>query len=119
MFGLFQKSAFGLDISDTSLEMVEFQKKGGKVVLSAVGRMILTKGVIEDGKIMDEAKLNEILIRFVTIVVNLNSGRRLGMKKILLLAVVAVMFIASPVMATPSRGCAATSLTRTLPDGTR
>ena len=57
MFGLFQKSAFGFDISDTSLEMVEFQKKGGKVVLSAVGRMILTKGVIEDGKIMDEAKL--------------------------------------------------------------
>src|SRR3990170_6770730 len=57
MFGLFQKSAFGLDISDTSLEMVEFKKKGGKVILSAVGRMILSKGVIEDGKIMDEQKL--------------------------------------------------------------
>ena len=57
MFGLFQKSAFGLDISDTSLEMVEFRKKGGKVVLSAVGRMILSKGVIEDGKILDEQKL--------------------------------------------------------------
>src|SRR3972149_9937492 len=57
MFGLFQKTAFGLDISDTSLEMVEFQKKGGKVILSAVGRMILSKGVIEDGKIWDEQKL--------------------------------------------------------------
>ncbi|TAN58662.1 type IV pilus assembly protein PilM [Patescibacteria group bacterium] len=57
MFGLFQKSAFGLDISDISLEMVEFQKKGGKIVLSAVGRMILTKGVIEDGKILNEEKL--------------------------------------------------------------
>lgn len=57
MFNFFQKSAFGLDISDTSLEMVEFQKKGGKVILSAVGRMILAKGVIEDGKILDEQKL--------------------------------------------------------------
>src|SRR3972149_9797243 len=57
MFGLFQKSAFGLDISDTSLEMVEFQKKGGKIVLSAVGRMILAKGVMEDGKILDEQKM--------------------------------------------------------------
>ena len=57
MFGLFQKSAFGLDISDTSLEMVEFKKKGGKVILSAVGRMILAKEVMEDGKILDEQKL--------------------------------------------------------------
>ena len=57
IFSFFQKSAFGLDISDTSLEMVEFQKKGGRVILSAVGRMILAKGSDRGRENFDEAKL--------------------------------------------------------------
>lgn len=57
MFGLFQKTAFGLDISDTSIEVIQFQGSGKSMKLLAVGRMILAPGLIEDGKILDEQKM--------------------------------------------------------------
>ncbi|HLC99478.1 MAG TPA: pilus assembly protein PilM, partial [Patescibacteria group bacterium] len=57
MFGLFQKTAFGLDLSDTSIEVIQFQGTGKSMKLAAVGRMILAHGLIEDGKILDEPKV--------------------------------------------------------------
>lgn len=50
---------FGLDIGDRSIEIIEFNTFKSKVV--AYGRIELTPGVVENGKILDQATLAEKL----------------------------------------------------------
>lgn len=59
MLNLFKKPAFGLDISDYSIEVLELEKKLGKIYLGAYGRVELEKGIVEDGKILNKEKLKE------------------------------------------------------------
>jgi len=59
MINLFKKTPFGFDISDHSIEVLQLQKKLGKVFLYAYGRVKLEKGIVEDGKILDKEKLKE------------------------------------------------------------
>lgn len=59
MFNPFKKLAFGLDISDYSIEALELERKFKRVYLGAYGRVILEKGIVENGKILDKEKLKE------------------------------------------------------------
>ncbi len=59
MFNLFKKPAFGLDISDYSVEALELERKFGKVYLGAYGRVKLEEGIVENGKILNKEKLKE------------------------------------------------------------
>jgi len=59
LFDIFKKFAFGLDISDFSIEILELEKKFGQLYLGAYGRVKLEKGIIEDGKIINPKKLKE------------------------------------------------------------
>ena len=52
---------FGLDISDYSIEMVYFEGSKEKPKLFALGREILTPGIIKDGRILDKENLIKIL----------------------------------------------------------
>ena len=62
MFNFFQKPAFGLDISDHSVELVSLGGSLKKPELLAMGRVTLEPGITEDGKILQKEKL-EISIR--------------------------------------------------------
>jgi|GEM_PF-1130816 len=55
------KHAFGLDISDSSIEAVEIKKKFGKLNISAYGRIELEPGVVANGKINNKDILIEHL----------------------------------------------------------
>ncbi len=55
----FKKSAFGLDISDFSIEVLQLKKRVGKKQVSAFGRVNLEEGIISDGKILNKEKLIE------------------------------------------------------------
>jgi len=52
---MFNKSLFGLDISDYSIEAL--QTRGGRIFRSA--RIVLKEGIVEDGNILDKEKLIE------------------------------------------------------------
>ena len=60
----FLKNVFGLDISDYSIEVLELKRSFKKTYLSAYGRVILEKGIVENGEILDKKKL-EIKIKDV------------------------------------------------------
>ena len=66
MFGLFKKPAFGLDISDYSIEVLELEKKFGKTQLRAYNRLDLDKGMVEDGKIVNKEQLKEKIKKLLT-----------------------------------------------------
>ncbi|MFH1462506.1 MAG: type IV pilus assembly protein PilM [bacterium] len=55
----FKQPAFGLDISDYSIELLSLDKKADKFSLLAYNRIILEKGIVENGKILDKEKLRE------------------------------------------------------------
>ena len=59
MCKIFKIPPFGLDISDYSIEVLELKKKLGKVCLKGYGRVILEKGILEEGEILDREKLKE------------------------------------------------------------
>lgn len=61
MFNFFKKPAFGLDISDYSIEMISLEGTIEKPRLSALGREILEPGIVEDGKIIQKEKLAAVL----------------------------------------------------------
>lgn len=61
--GLFKSPAFGLDISDYSVELISLTGFIEKPRLSAMGRVILDPGVVENGKILDKKRLAESLRR--------------------------------------------------------
>ncbi|KPJ71360.1 hypothetical protein AMJ50_02620, partial [Parcubacteria bacterium DG_74_3] len=65
MLNLFKKPAFGLDISDYSIEALELEKKLGKIYLGAYGRVELEKGIVEDGKILNKEKLKEKIKKLI------------------------------------------------------
>ena len=54
---LIPKNAFGLDISDASIEALEIRKRLGKFTISAYSRIELKSGIVENGKILDKEKL--------------------------------------------------------------
>jgi type IV pilus assembly protein PilM len=55
------KSAFGLDISDLSLKIVQLRLNGDRIVIQAFGKYNLKKGIIEKGEVKDRAKLVEAI----------------------------------------------------------
>jgi len=59
MLNFFKKPAFGLDISDFSIEVLELEKRARKLYLGAYSRVELEKGIVEDGKILNKEKLKE------------------------------------------------------------
>lgn len=65
MPNLFRKPAFGLDISDSSIEALQLERKLGKLYLGGYGRIELEKGLVEDGKIFNKEKLKEKIIELL------------------------------------------------------
>lgn len=61
MFKFFKKSAFGLDISDHSTEIIFLGGSIKKPKLLAMGREILKPGIVENGKILQNEKLKNSL----------------------------------------------------------
>lgn len=59
MFNFFRKPAFGLDISDFSIEVLRLERKAGKLYLEVYGRVKLERGIVKDGKILKKEKLKE------------------------------------------------------------
>ena len=59
MFNFFKKFPLGLDISDFSIEALELERKLGKLYLGAYSRVILERGIVEDGKILNKEKIKE------------------------------------------------------------
>lgn len=55
------KNAFGLNISDTSVEALEIKKRFGKSAITSYGRLELAAGIIDNGRILDKARLAEAL----------------------------------------------------------
>ena len=55
----YKTKAFGLDISDFSIEALELKKRFRKVYLRTYGRIKLEKGIVVDGKILNKEKLKE------------------------------------------------------------
>lgn len=56
---LLQKNAFGLDISDFSIEALSLDKKMGKLKVASYGRLELPEGIIKDGVVLQKEKLVE------------------------------------------------------------
>jgi type IV pilus assembly protein PilM len=55
----------GLDISDTSLKMVQLKKSGNKIKIQAMGRVELPIGAIEKGEIKNHASFFEALGKLI------------------------------------------------------
>lgn len=51
----------GLDISDLSIKLIQFKKRGEKIKIQAVGKTSLPTGVLEDGEIKDRETLARYL----------------------------------------------------------
>jgi len=62
---LFKKPAFGLDISDYSIEVISLEGSMENPRLLAMGRTVLEPGIFEDGKILNKEKLTESLKKLV------------------------------------------------------
>jgi Tfp pilus assembly PilM family ATPase len=56
----------GLDISDTSLKLVQLKKKGSKIKIQAMGRVELPIGTIEKGEIKNQRSFLESLEKLIT-----------------------------------------------------
>jgi len=59
VFIMFKKTSVGLDIADSTIEVVELIKTGGKVSVLGKGRVLLDPGIVERGRIKDKEKLAE------------------------------------------------------------
>ena len=60
-----KKNPFGLDISDFSIEALQFKKQAGKVAMLAHGRVELEPGIVENGKIVDRERFKEKIKEFL------------------------------------------------------
>ncbi|MFH1790262.1 MAG: pilus assembly protein PilM [bacterium] len=58
---MFSKTAIGLDIADTSIEVVELGKKVGRFEILSMNRTELNHGIIENGRIMDKKALSSVI----------------------------------------------------------
>lgn len=56
---IISKKAFGLDVSDASVEVLEIYRVFGKMKVSAYGRIKLVPGIVNDGNIIQKEKLAE------------------------------------------------------------
>ena len=54
-------SAFGLDISDSSIKVVQLRKKGKNFDLKSFNRIPIPEGIIKEGEVKQEKKLIEII----------------------------------------------------------
>lgn len=61
MFKFFKKPAFGLDISDYSIEVISLKGTIETPRLLSMGRTVLEPGIVEDGKILNKKKLEGAL----------------------------------------------------------
>jgi type IV pilus assembly protein PilM len=61
MFDFSQKPAFGLDLSDLSLKIIQIKKKKGKLALASFVKEIIPQGVVERGEIKKEKTLVALL----------------------------------------------------------
>ncbi len=77
-FNFWHQSSVGLDIADRSIEVAELVRRGGKLVVAALGRQPLPAGVVERGEIKDEAKLAGVL----RLVLNLAKPRAITPERI-------------------------------------
>lgn len=59
-------AAFGLDISDLSLKVVNLEKRKSGISLSSFGETALEPGIIENGEIRDEKKLADAIKKTIT-----------------------------------------------------
>ncbi|MDO8663476.1 MAG: type IV pilus assembly protein PilM, partial [Candidatus Wildermuthbacteria bacterium] len=75
----FSKPAFGVDISDYSIEIVSLAGSIEKPKLLAMGRKVLEPGIFIDGKILDKERLKKTLRDLIG---HLKFGK-LGTKKII------------------------------------
>lgn len=57
------KKSIGLDISDYSLEVVEMERKGGKMNVLSCNRIILEPGIVEKGRVVHPEELGKTLQR--------------------------------------------------------
>ncbi len=58
--------AFGLDISDLSVELAYLKREGEQISLVSFNKVDLEDGVVEDGKILDKVKMAEAIKRAVS-----------------------------------------------------
>jgi type IV pilus assembly protein PilM len=54
---MFEKTSVGLDIADSSIEVVELTKQAGKISIKSKGRVLIESGIVERGRIKNKAKL--------------------------------------------------------------
>lgn len=59
------KHAFGLDISDASIEACEVSNRFGKLTVTAYGRRELEPGVVVNGQILNKPKLSDAIAELV------------------------------------------------------
>ncbi len=65
----------GLDISDLSIKLIQFKKRGEKIRIQAIGKTDLPKGVLENGEVKDR----ETLIRYLRkIIAHPDYGKVVG-----------------------------------------
>ena len=64
MFG--SKEAFGINISDYSLEALELTREKGIFVTKAYSRLLLESGVVENGKIIEREKFKGAVKRLLS-----------------------------------------------------
>ncbi len=65
ILGIFQKKSLGIDISDSSIEILEASCVGDRVRILHLARTILAPGIVERGIIKDKEKLNQALIKTI------------------------------------------------------
>jgi len=56
-----EQNAFGLDLSDRSMKVVNLKKKGGDFQLSSFGSFHIEKGLMENGEIKKEKELAQVI----------------------------------------------------------
>ena len=66
MFNFFKKPALGLDIADSSIEIISLGGSFEKPRLLAMGRTSLTAGIIEDGKIINKENLKKEISNLIS-----------------------------------------------------
>ncbi|NOQ68333.1 hypothetical protein GQ568_02745, partial [Patescibacteria group bacterium] len=54
-------SAFGLDLSDRSIKVAQFKKKGEKISLYSYGRENISEGLIVNGEIKNEEEVAKLI----------------------------------------------------------
>ena len=61
MLNIFQKPAFGIDISDYSVELLALEQLNERLGIRSYARRISVEGIVEDGDIRDKGRLINIL----------------------------------------------------------